>query len=619
MTVSPQFVATARLVRRAPRSITLFAVFALVAGLSGLSPNASTAAGLAPDATMPAELTATDIAAYQQIFTLQEAGNWSAADALIETVENPILMGHVRFQRYMHPTAYRSNFSELSHWLEHYGDIPNADRIYRLAVRRKPASAAAPLAPTRPHTNGASDLGGGATQTSAASTPQYRSPNARTSSEARKVRDAFRHVRGHLRRLDIDHAYQDLLNGVTINGLMDPVERDMVAAMIATGYFYTGRETMALEMAEGIAEGALRYVPEVDWIAGLSAWNLGEFETALTHFERFAEAEGISDRKRAAASFWTARANLVTRRPENVLPWLQRAAQVPYTLYGILAGRQLGLSPGLDWGPPSVSGAEVAVLQGVPAIRRAIALTQIGNDHMADQEIRAVYSAAGFGISKPLLAVASQYGMASAELRISRQVLALDGEAFNGSLYPVPNWQPDGGFDLDRALVFAFVRQESAFNIRARSVDGAHGLMQLMPSTAAFVTGDSSLRGKNSDKLYEQDFNLSLGQQYLQILMDTDHVGSNLMWMVAAYNGGPGNLSKWMRAMGPAEDPLIFMEKIPVRETREFVERVLTNLWMYRARLGQDSPELDALASGAWPQYQSVDGIRQTAFRDAGN
>ena len=619
MTVLPRIVATGRLVRRIPRHMMVFAVFALVAGLSGLSPVASTGAELAPDATMPAELSAADINAYRQIFALQGAGNWPAADALIDTVENPILMGHVQFQRYMHPTAYRSKFAELSHWLEHYRDTPGADRIYRLALRRKPASANAPLPPTRPHTNGASTLGESAIQTSTASVPRYQSPNPRTSSEARKVRDAFRHVRGHLRQLDVDHAYQDLLNGVTINGLMDPVERDMVAALIATGYFYTGREATALEMAGKIAEGSRRYAPEIDWIAGLSAWNLGEFETARAHFERFAEAEGIGDRERAAASFWAARANLVTRRPENVVRWLQRAAQVPYTLYGVLAARQLGLSPGLDWDQPPVSNADLAVLQGVPAIRRAIALTQLGDDYMADQEIRAVYAAAGFGISKPLLAVASQYGMASAELRISRQVLSLGGEAFNGSLYPVPNWLADGGFDLDRALVLAFVRQESAFNIRARSVDGAHGLMQLMPSTAAFVTGDSSLRGKNSDKLYEPNFNLSLGQQYLQILMDTEHVGSNLVRMVAAYNGGPGNLSKWMRAMGPAEDPMIFMEKIPVRETREFVERVLTNLWMYRARLGQDSPELDALASGAWPQYQSVDGIRQTAFRDAGN
>jgi soluble lytic murein transglycosylase-like protein len=264
-----------------------------------------------------------------------------------------------------------------------------------------------------------------------------------------------------------------------------------------------------------------------------------------------------------------------------------------------------------------VTDEEVLVLQGVPAIRRAIALSQIGNDYMADQEIRAVYSAAGFGISRPLLAVITQYGMAASELRVSRDVLTFSGEAFSRSLYPVPNW--DHSFELDLALVLAFVRQESAFNTRAYSVDGAHGLMQLMPSTASFVSGDNSLRGRNSDRLFDPQYNLSLGQQYLKLLMETEHVGRNLVLMMAAYNGGPGNVSKWLRAGGAANDPLIFIEKIPLRETRNFVQRVLENLWMYRARLGQDSPALDAMAGGAAPLYQSVDGIQQTAFRDGRN
>ena len=140
-----------------------------------------------------------------------------------------------------------------------------------------------------------------------------------------------------------------------------------------------------------------------------------------------------------------------------------------------------------------------------------------------------------------------------------------------------------------------------------------------MPSTASFVTGDRSLRGKNADRLYEPEYNLSLGQQYLQILMKTEHVGSNLVRMMAAYNGGPGNLRKWLRVMGPTDDPLIFIEKIPLWETRDFVQRVLTNFWMYRARLGQNAPALDALASGAMPLYQSVDDIQHTASRNGGN
>ena len=586
---------------------------ALIAFFAGPSPAAEFAKG----APMPGQLNAADIAAYQEIFALQEAGNLAAADVLIDGLYNRILMGHVQFQRYMHPTAYRSKFSELAHWLEHYRDLPGAERIYNLALRRKPSSAAAPLAPTRPHTNGASNLGGDANRPEIARVPTYRSPMAPSSSDARKVREAFAHVRAHLRVLDVDHAFGDLQNGVSINSRMDDIERDLVAAMIATGYFQTGRDAEALEMANGISDEAIRYAPTVNWIAGLAAWNLGDYGQALARFERYAVAVGLDSDEKSAAAFWAARASLAAHHPEDVIGWLQRAAQAPHSLYGILASRQLGLAPDLDWDPAPVSEEEIVVLQGVPAISRAIALAQIGNDNLADQEIRAVYAAAGFGISRPLLAVISDYGMAAAELRVSRAVLTFSGEAFRRSLYPVPNW--DHGFDLDLALVLAFVRQESAFNARARSVDGAHGLMQLMPSTASFVTGDRSLRGKNADRLYEPEYNLSLGQQYLQILMKTEHVGSNLVRMMAAYNGGPGNLRKWLRVMGPTDDPLIFIEKIPLWETRDFVQRVLTNFWMYRARLGQNAPALDALASGAMPLYQSVDDIQHTASRNGGN
>ncbi len=592
-------------------------IAATAMALIALSPATSGAAEVANGGPMPAELSAADIAAYQEIFALQEAGNLAAADVLIDSIYNPILMGHVQFQRYMHPTAYRSKFSELSHWLEHYRDLPEAERIYNLALRRKPSSVAAPLAPSRPNTNGASNLGGGANRVETARIPIYRSPMARSSSDARKVRDAFAHVSRHLRELDVEHSLGDLQNGVSINGRMDDTERDLVAAMIVTGLFQAGQDARALELASGITDTTLRYAPKVDWIAGLAAWNLGQYDQALARFERYATAEGLDSEEKSAAAFWAARASLAAHQPQAVTPWLQLAALAPHSMYGILANRQLGLSARLDWDPAPVTDEEVLVLQGIPAIRRAIALSQIGNDYMADKEIRAVYSAAGFGISRPLLAVISQYGMAASELRVSRDVLTFSGEAFSRSLYPVPNW--DHSFDLDLALVLAFVRQESAFNTRAYSVDGAHGLMQLMPSTASFVTGDSSLRGRNSDRLFDPQYNLSLGQQYLQILMDTEYVGRNLVLMMAAYNGGPGNVRKWLRAGGAIGDPLIFIEKIPLWETRDFVQRVLTNLWMYRARLGQDSPTLDAVAGGAAPLYQSVDGIQQTAFQNVRN
>ena len=81
----------------------------------------------------------------------------------------------------------------------------------------------------------------------------------------------------------------------------------------------------------------------------------------------------------------------------------------------------------------------------------------------------------------------------------------------------------------------------------------------------------------------------------------------NLFMLAVAYNGGPGNLRKWVRELTSNTDPLFFIESIPAGETRDFIEGVLTNLWIYRHRLGQDTPSLDAAAAGKWPVYEALE------------
>ena len=84
---------------------------------------------------------------------------------------------------------------------------------------------------------------------------------------------------------------------------------------------------------------------------------------------------------------------------------------------------------------------------------------------------------------------------------------------------------------------------------------------------------------------------------------------------LVAYNAGPGNLGKWQRKMRHGGDPLLFIESLPSRETRDFIEKVVANLWIYRARLGQPRPTLDAIAAGDWPAYTPLDRPLQEAAR----
>jgi hypothetical protein len=78
--------------------------------------------------------------------------------------------------------------------------------------------------------------------------------------------------------------------------------------------------------------------------------------------------------------------------------------------------------------------------------------------------------------------------------------------------------------------------------------------------------------------------------------------------MLVAWNGGPGNLSRWSRDVAYNDDPLLFIESIPSKETRIFVERVLANYWIYKARFNNPTPSLDFVAQGKWPGYQSESG-----------
>ena len=167
----------------------------------------------------------------------------------------------------------------------------------------------------------------------------------------------------------------------------------------------------------------------------------------------------------------------------------------------------------------------------------------------------------------------------------------------------MPNWEPQGGWLLDKSLVYAFVRQESCFNNRAESYVGALGLMQLMPKTAKELAGTLQCPF-SKHALKDPAYNLRLGQAYLTQLLDYDQVQNNLMFLAVAYNAGPGNLTKWKNKMEHHEDPLLFLETIPSRETRGFVERILVNYWIYLNLTGSSLQVLDNVVQGQWPIYR---------------
>jgi hypothetical protein len=215
-------------------------------------------------------------------------------------------------------------------------------------------------------------------------------------------------------------------------------------------------------------------------------------------------------------------------------------------------------------------------------------------------------------LAEALLALLDQGGFPRLTLTLAQNLCgsgACDDQIqLQASFYPIPPWRPQNGYRVDRALLYALIRQESSFDPQAKSADGARGLMQIMPGTASYVARMDGLAHKPGRELYRPEVNIDLGQRYLAYLLDHGTVRGDLVRLMVAYNGGPGNLGKWLRQIDDQGDPLLFIESLPSRETRVFIERVLSNLWIYRARLGQAAPSLDAIAAGDWPGYAALDG-----------
>lgn len=557
-----------------------------------------------------------DAARYRRIFAAQERAEWDAADAEMAKLKDRRLVGYVLRQRYLHPDR-KASYEELARWMQDYGDLAGAERIHSLAQKRQPAGQRAPKPPRgeeRVRLVGSLERMGGLRTVASNEDDDDDSvtvaPRSRTVSRARSDRAAVARVEELLRSGRTATALS-LLGQDDFGGKLDTVQYDAARARIAAALFYSGETAQALTLASASAARSGDMLPEAHWIAGLAAWRLKQTDRAARHFEGMAAAGPRSPWKAAAADYWAARA--LARKPgkeKEAAEHLAAAARYPHTFYGLIALRTLDGLGKVHWQAPELTGRQLAAMAAKPAGSRAIALLQAGQRELAGMELQRIDPNGDQLVEQAMVALTDRAGVASLSLRLGNAVAGPDGAPYAAALYPLPHWKPRDGFALDRALVFAVMRQESRFDPRLVSSAGATGLMQILPSTAQHVrerNADIGSDDASRDALFDPSRNMELGQRYLSELLGMPDIDGNLFLAAAAYNAGPGNLARWRRELSDITDPLLFIESLSFGETRDYVEKVMANFWIYRLRLGQETASLTAVADGKWPTYTAVE------------
>ncbi len=364
---------------------------------------------------------------------------------------------------------------------------------------------------------------------------------------------------------------------------------------VAWSYYLTGDDAAARALAAKARTGSGEWASQADWVEGLAAWRQKDFAAALAGFDGVARRASDSEMI-AAGHFWAARAAMAAGRPEQIQPHQRAAAQLSETFYGMLAQAALGLTPKGD----DDGSAQFATVAGRPAVAAAIALSEIGEGERADALLR---WQARIGIPAEhatLTLIAGKLGLPATQLWLAHNGPAGARTTVEGR-YPLPeNWAPEGGWRVDRSLVFAHALQESNFRADAVSRAGARGLMQVLPTTAALITRTSGMTvagGLNSPAA-----NMAFGQKYIEQLADMSATGGALPKVIAAYNCGPAPVGRWNGNPAAQDDPLLYIESIPYWETRGYVATVLRNYWMYQQQAGKPTVSRDALLQRSWPK-----------------
>lgn len=321
---------------------------------------------------------------------------------------------------------------------------------------------------------------------------------------------------------------------------------------------------------------------DLAWLGGQTAMTqLGRPRDAVALFDLYANA-AQSAQTRAKGFYWAGRAAEAASLPDMALSYYNRAGEFFDQFHGQLALERLGrpVAPPQSVRTILIDPAEREAFENSPLVRAAIYL---GTQGLWQEQTRFIRAIAASTKSDSAVVLATELAR-----RINRPDLAVmvgrSARAAGLGDYlrtAFPQVQVPDDIAGSWTMIHAIARQESQFDRQIVSHAGARGLMQLMPGTARET---APVAGLNYDPvaLYDTTYNLRLGSTYFGQMMDR-YAGSYVL-AVAAYNAGPGNVDRWLRTIGDPRsgmDVMTWIERIPLSETRDYVQRVLENAVIY--------------------------------------
>ncbi len=357
-------------------------------------------------------------------------------------------------------------------------------------------------------------------------------------------------------------------------------------AILARRAFEDGQISRAYRLAaeHGTEDGA--DFAGAEWFAGWIALRyLRDPEQAFPHFRRMFERVSYPV-SLSRAAYWAGRAAEAGGQPKIARKWYGEAAQHASSFYGQMAALKLPAQarPGIPLEPaPTAAQINAFETQELPRLIRMLQAAgaedtaRVFIDHMADRLTDPVNFAM-------LGRLARDIGRQDLAVRVAREAIKRR-VILSGTGYP--SLTLSGSQIEDRDLVLGLIRQESGFDIDAESYAGARGLMQLMPATARLVARKEGLRYEREKLTEDAAFNVHLGTAYLKELLE--RFDGHLAMALAGYNAGPHRVSRWVEAFGDPrkmslEDQIDWIESIPYPETRDYVQRVLEGMTVYRQR-----------------------------------